>query len=211
MYMLIPWNMELSVFFPYDIIVPEKSRAGQNDQEFTPLRKSLISEKPALRAPKGALAMDRADLIKGLKGLSPSVLRLFSLMPEEKLEWRPVESMRTLLEVANHLAQIPSVDLAILNGAPHAEVQELERALFKTSPAGLGPLWEGGLERLEQFYIALSPGEYAGGIGRAFYGHEATYPEWLLEIITHGYHHRSQLFTYLKILGAPVDMSTLYS
>jgi uncharacterized damage-inducible protein DinB len=149
--------------------------------------------------------------MKGLRGLSPSVLRLFSLLPEKKLNWRPVESMRTLLEVANHLAQIPSVDLAILTGTLHAEVQELERALFKTNPAELGTLWEGGLEKLEQFYSALTPGEYARGIGRAFYGHEATYPEWLLEIITHGYHHRSQLFTYLKILGVPVDMSTLYS
>ncbi|MDQ7825218.1 MAG: hypothetical protein RDV48_20620 [Candidatus Eremiobacteraeota bacterium] len=63
----------------------------------------------------------------------------------------------------------------------------------------------------EQFYGALTPEQYRNGIGRAFYGHEATLPEWLLEIITHGYHHRSQLFTYLKILGSPVDMSTLYS
>jgi len=33
---------------------------------------------------------------------------------------------------------------------------------------------------------------------------------WLLDIITHSYHHRAQLFTYLKQLGLPVDMATLY-
>lgn len=167
--------------------------------------------KCALPYKEGGLNMNKEDLLKGLKSLTPSVLRLFALIPEGRLEWRPAGNMRTLLEVANHLAQIPRVDLTILQGASRAEVQELERTLFQKSPALLPDLWEGGLEELGRFYGALSPIDFESRTGKAFYGHEETLAEWLLEIITHGYHHRSQLFTYLKILGEPVDMSTLYS
>jgi uncharacterized damage-inducible protein DinB len=150
-------------------------------------------------------------MVQGLRELSPSVPRLFSLIPPGNKDWSPGKKMRTLIEVANHLAQIPSIDLTILQGSSETEVQEMERTLFMNNRVDLTSVWEGGLDAIEQFYGTLPTEEYHTRICKAFYGYSATPEKWLLDIITHGYHHRSQLFTYLKILEAPVDMSTLYS
>ena len=42
-------------------------------------------------------------------------------------------------------------------------------------------------------------------------GRSQTYQQWLLETVTHIYHHRAQLHMYLKLKGYPVDTNTLYN
>lgn len=67
------------------------------------------------------------------------------------------------------------------------------------------------MQAAAEYFGSLSPEQFQTQVGKAFYGHAAPMHEWLLEIITHSYHHRAQLFTYLKLLGRPVDMFTLYA
>jgi uncharacterized damage-inducible protein DinB len=86
--------------------------------------------------------MNQQALRKTQSQLNGSLEELFTQIQPDHLQWRPRENMRTLMELANHLAQLPSIDL---------------------------------------------------------------------KIITHAYHDRAQLFTYLKVLGRPVDMFTLYA
>lgn len=154
--------------------------------------------------------MNQAHLLKELGNVGRSVERLLGLLPEDRLDWRPRENMRNLLQLANHLSQVPAVDLAILQGASHEQVQELERRLARSTPGELILVWRNGVDAVGAFYASLSAEQFENQVGKAFYGHEATLSEWLLEIVTHTYHHRAQLFTYLKIMGLPVDMSTLY-
>ena len=154
--------------------------------------------------------MNQQHLLEGLNSVGPSAERLFSLLPADKLEWRPRENMRTLMEVANHLAQVPAIDLFILEGASQEAVQERERELRRAAPAELAAVWRGGVGAVSAFYGGLSDTEFMTREGKAFYGHVAPLWSWLLDIITHSYHHRAQLFTYLKELGLPVDMATLY-
>jgi len=155
--------------------------------------------------------MNQEHLLRELQNVGRSVERLFSLLPADRLEWRPQENMRTLLELANHLAQVPSVDLKILQGAAQPEVQGLERALTRGDAGALTEVWRHGVEAVAAYYGPLTAERFMTETGKAFYGHEATLSEWLLEIITHTYHHRAQLFTYLKLMGLPVDMFTLYA
>jgi uncharacterized damage-inducible protein DinB len=155
--------------------------------------------------------MNQQTMLKALTHLSGSLEELFSQVQPEHLNWRPRENMRTLLELANHLAQIPSVDLKILQGGTEAEVRALEQALYRREPSAWIAVWKDGVDAVSRFYESLTPEAFAHDVARAFYGHAAPLSEWLLEIITHAYHHRAQLFTYLKILGYPVDMFTLYA
>lgn len=155
--------------------------------------------------------MNQEHLLTELHNVGRSVEKLIGLMPAEQLDWRPRENMRTLLELANHLAQVPSVDLKILQGAAQPEVQALEASLCQHSPDEIISVWRNGVSAVESFFRPLSADQFMHQTGKAFYGHEAALHEWLLEIITHTYHHRAQFFTYLKLMGLPVDMFTLYA
>jgi uncharacterized damage-inducible protein DinB len=154
--------------------------------------------------------MHQQDLLKAVTQLNGSLEELFAQIQPDQLDWRPHENMRTVMELANHLAQVPSVDLKIMQGGTEAEVRALEASLRRSSPAELIHVWRSGVGAVAEFYDGLTAEQFSTQVGTAFYGHAMPLSEWLLEIITHGYHHRAQLFTYLKMLGRPVDMFTLY-
>lgn len=154
--------------------------------------------------------MHQHDLLKGLLQLNGSIEELFNQIPSEQQSWRPRENMRSIAELANHLAQVPAIDLRIIQGTPEAQVRAVEAQLQQAEPEELFGVWARGVQSVSEFYAALSPEQFQTQVGKAFYGHEAPLQEWLLEIITHAYHHRAQLFTYLKQMGRPVDMFTLY-
>lgn len=154
--------------------------------------------------------MDQQDLLKALEQLNGSIEELINQIPIDRLDWRPHEKMRTVEELANHLVQIPAIDLQILQGGTQEEVRAMEGHLHQSDPAELLAVWQGGVQAVREFFLPLTPDQFRSQVGKAFYGHEAPLQEWLLEIITHAYHHRAQLFTYLKLLGRPVDMFTLY-
>lgn len=43
-----------------------------------------------------------------------------------------------------------------------------------------------------------------------YHEHSATQAPWFTESVTHMFHHRSQLFTYVKLRGYEVSMFDLY-
>lgn len=154
--------------------------------------------------------MDQQTFLKHLTQLNGSMEALFSEIQPDLTGWRPRDNMRTTMELANHVAQLPHVDLMILRGAAEADVRGLEVTLRRVNPADLVAVWKTGVAAVTEYFTALTPEQFQTQVGKAFYGHEATMPDWLMEIITHAHHHRAQLFTYLKMQGRPVDMFTLY-
>jgi uncharacterized damage-inducible protein DinB len=155
--------------------------------------------------------MNQETLLKVLTQLNGSMEELFAQIQPEHTEWRPRENMRSMLELANHLAQVPTVDLKIMQQGTEQEVRALEVSLHRSNPAELIHVWRSGLGAVVEFYGTLTPEQFDQQMGTAFYGHSAPLSEWLLEIMTHSFHHRAQLFTYLKQVGRPVDMFTLYA
>jgi len=152
----------------------------------------------------------RGLLLDELEWISGNCCRLLGMAKPEHMDWRPQEGMRTLAEVANHLAQIPSVDLRIMKGDSEQEIKDLEQSLMRQQPQQWCEELRGGVITLRHFIETLSLDDYENGSGMAFYGRTQTYANWLLEVVTHMYHHRAQLFMYLKLNGYKVDTSTLY-
>lgn len=152
----------------------------------------------------------RMLLLEELKKITENCCRLMSLAKEVHLDYRPQDGMRSLAELANHLAQVPAIDLTILKGTPEKEVQEAERALNRPDPAGWCEVMREGERELYRYIERLSLDEYENNSGTAFYGRTQTNAQWLLEIITHLYHHRAQFFMYLKLNGYDVSTKTLY-
>jgi len=154
-------------------------------------------------------------LLRELEWITGNVSRLLALVKPDDLDFRPNEKVRSLRELGHHLAQIPAVDLAIMRGLKqeeiHAEEDRLTReAEERALPAGWVGVLGGGAKDLGRFMETLSMHDFEAGSGSAFYGRTQTYAQWLLETITHLYHHRAQFFGYLKQLGYDVASRNLY-
>lgn len=152
----------------------------------------------------------RGLLLNELERVAANSCRLFALIKPEHLGYRPREGMRSLAELGNHLAQVPTVDLRLLQGDDEGQIVELEKQLKREAPEEWIALLKEGAAELSRFIERLSINEFENGSGTAYYGRTQTHAQWLLEIITHLYHHRAQLFMYLKLNGYPVNTRTLY-
>jgi len=155
--------------------------------------------------------MTRDDLIHQLVRVGHSVEGLFRLCPIERLEFVPAEGMRSLLDLGNHFAALPLVDLAILQGNPRQVTDTIEDALHGAGPEEWVEIFERGVRAVGEYFEGLSDEEFEGRATRAHYGTAHPQSVWLLELVNHIYHHRGQLYVYLKLLGIRVDVGHLYT
>lgn len=153
----------------------------------------------------------RMQLLDELGWITANCCRMLEEIPEDAYSFCPQEGMRSLAQLANHLAQVPAVDLAIMQGGKEKEIQDLEASLSRSNPADWVALMREGKDSLYRYMDHLSLDQYENSSGTAFYGRTQTNAQWLLEVITHLYHHRSQLYLYLKLCGCDVKASSLYS
>lgn len=118
---------------------------------------------------------------------------------------------RTLGELVNHLVQIPAIDLAILKEQSEEEVHILEATLQADTAEDLKRTMTEGFAALRKYFAELDEDVLLNRTSKAFYAEEgATQARWLVEILTHMFHHRAQVFTYLKTFGLAIDMFDLY-
>jgi uncharacterized damage-inducible protein DinB len=150
-------------------------------------------------------------LLEEMELLVRTTKQLLARVKPEHWEFRPHESMRTLEEVATHLAQIPAIDLAILQEQDEVAVRILEKELTPDDPSRLPEVMEDGFSRLKAYMVSLPEEEFTGKKTRAFYSEKpVSQAKWLIEIVSHTAHHRAQLFDYLKQLNYDVNMFDLY-
>lgn len=139
--------------------------------------------------------------------------RLISRIDSEQWEFRPSERMRTLRELVQHLAAIPDVDVAISKEATEPEIRNLEKEYkaLGSDHSALSDAMQRGLEQLKLHYGSMLDEEFLNHRTKPFYvDHEQLQSKWLVETTTHFFHHRSQLYQYLKQLGHDVNMMDLY-
>lgn len=126
-------------------------------------------------------------------------------------DFRPAENMRSFLELANHLVQVPHIDLAILQEKTEEEVRQLEKKLSAENITELTHVLEEGYHLVKSYFLSLSEEDFLRKESKAFYAEKGvTQAKWLVEIVTHAFHHRAQLFTYLKQTKHEVNMFDLY-
>lgn len=137
---------------------------------------------------------------------------LVSRITPEQWDYRPKENMRTLLELTHHLVMLPATDLAILQEKQGPEFEKIEGDIKPvTDPERLGELMQQSYEALRQYMLSLSEEDFLHKATKPFYADISNVQvKWLIEIVTHLFHHRAQLFNYLKELGHDVNMFSLY-
>ncbi len=130
----------------------------------------------------------------------------------EEWSYRPKENMRTLLELVRHLASVPASDLAIMQERSQPEVDVVEKSADSlTDPDELAQRLRSNYEALRAYMESLSEDELLNKSTKAFYAdHGMVQIKWLIETVTHTFHHRAQLYNYLKQLGHELHFVMLY-
>ncbi|MFX1319173.1 MAG: DinB family protein [Promethearchaeota archaeon] len=130
------------------------------------------------------------------------------------MKYTPKEGMRPLSELANHLAQIPLLDPSMyaheIKDVEQARVREKE--LNRTKLADILALFDKGIKSVKTRFADMSEKEFFAKTLKPFYeqGPEKNWAYFMPEFITHMAMHKMQLWMYLKLAGAKVDMMTYY-
>jgi hypothetical protein len=143
-------------------------------------------------------------------------VKLISLVPAGKLDWRPYPGdFMTLGQLLHHLSGCPGGILMALRNAfppPEAFGRFLQEDLKRTKSAEDAESWLfRGWGETKTALTALRPVEFEGLMVTVPWG--PPIPMWraCLGMAEHWLNHKYQLFFYLKLMGQPVNTMTLYA
>ncbi|MBO1514537.1 DinB family protein [Metabacillus bambusae] len=141
-------------------------------------------------------------------------INLIQKIEDSQWNYRPKENMRSLVELVHHLVSIPLSDLTcLLEEKSEKEYRKIELDIEEIrDPEKLGTQMQHNFEKLKDYILALSDEDLMNKITKPFYFEQGGHIQikWLIEIVTHTYHHRAQLFNYLKQLDHDINMFDLY-
>lgn len=155
----------------------------------------------------------RDHLLKELELGVRTGASLIRLIRPEDWAYRPQDNMRSLTELVHHFVQITASDLAIMQEKSESEVGEVENRLSGMQDVEKveAALW-GNFEAYKDYIVSLSEEDYLTRSTKAFYmEHGHLQAQWQIETLTHVFHHRSQLYNYLKKLGHELNFFMLYA
>ena len=129
--------------------------------------------------------------------------RLFGVIPEDKLDWRPHPKAKTLGELAMHIAQIPR-GVAELADMDVAEVPNLLPDPKFSTRAELLSAFAESLEKGKAI-VGATDDSRAMAEWKLVKGDKVVLAMpraafWRAILLNHNYHHRGQLSTYLRQL-----------
>jgi len=142
-----------------------------------------------------------------------TTIKLIEKIGDDQRDFRPHDSMWSLIELVRHLVQVPALELAILQEKNKEDVRNLTKTIMHLREvASLSDVVYSGFQELKMHMKTLDETDFLYKGTAPFFAKDqpAVQVKWLIEIMTHIYHHRGQMFTYMKQLGIPVTMYDLY-
>lgn len=137
--------------------------------------------------------------------------RLFNVIPDDKLGWRPHPKARSLGELAMHIATIPASVAEIADG------DTKEAGTFPVDPEATSreqilAIFAENLEKGKQIVAATDDTKAMSDWSLTKDGNTLmTMPRagfWRMVLLNHNYHHRGQLSAYLRELD--VELPSIY-
>jgi hypothetical protein len=140
---------------------------------------------------------------------------LIRMVPADKLDWKPGPSFLTIGQVLHHISYGLGMEVQTLVTGKWPSAEEMEASMKAENFPSCGV--EEALNRLEQDKTALhkalgdlSEQDFSEKIVSVPWGWQAKFEIMVLSFREHFTNHKMQLFTYLKLLGLPVNTATLY-
>ncbi|NHJ03835.1 MAG: hypothetical protein EAX90_03360 [Candidatus Heimdallarchaeota archaeon] len=130
-------------------------------------------------------------------------------------DFKLTEKTRTLIELVNHIAQIPRIDIGIYSGEldsgekTHAMEVKLSRKKFDD----ILKIFDDGCNFLEKYFSNMTDEDFLVETLKAFYEQDSKSHAWtyyLAKLITHMVLHKGILWAYLKAADLNVNMFTYY-
>jgi len=140
---------------------------------------------------------------------------LLRLVPADKLDWKPGSTFMSLGQLICHLSGGIGSDLRVLITGGWPSGEEMEKAMkLENMPAcgieeALGKL-ERDKTTLREVLSGITEKDFANKVVSVPWGWQSKMERMALDFLQHFVNHKMQLFTYLKLLGLPVNTSTLY-
>lgn len=139
---------------------------------------------------------------------------VLSAAKDTDLSFTPKDEMRPLIDLTNHLVQIPIIDFKFFTKEFESfeQVREMEKELRQDTIKKMLTVYDQGIESIKKHISKLSDEQALENNMKAFYqdGPDKNWAHYLSEITTHLAMHKMQLWMYLKLAGAPVSMWTYY-
>ncbi len=139
---------------------------------------------------------------------------VLNVIQDSDLKFTPGKDLRPLLDLANHLAQVPLIDPSLFDGElndvekARAREKELNRSTVKEILA----VFDEGVAAIQKRFLSMKETEFFAEALKPFYdsGPAKSWANFLPDIITHIAMHKMQIWMYLKLAGASVNMMTYY-
>jgi hypothetical protein len=142
----------------------------------------------------------RGLLLAELERIARSSCHVLRELHPDDFGFQPTPDLRTALELANQLGQLVILDLKLITGATADELKVLEDELWRESADDWCGHLRHGVEQVQRYMEELTFDAFENGSATAYYGRTQTNAKWLLDIISRLYHHRAQLYFYLRLL-----------
>lgn len=141
-------------------------------------------------------------------------LFVLKVASETDLGFKPREDMRNLGALANHLAQIPSLDPSMYMreiDSPE-KAQEWEKQLKRETIDEMVKVFQKGIEDVNGMFKSMTDTDFLEKKLKPFYsdGESKAWDYYFPEMIAHIAMHKMQLWMYLKLAGEDVNMMTYY-
>ncbi|MEI3892655.1 MULTISPECIES: DinB family protein [Bacillus] len=123
-------------------------------------------------------------------------IQMLNQYNEDDLKIQPIHSKRSVFEICAHLSLICHADLLILNGITEKELHTFYLEHTPETIAYMQQIMIEGYNLLPKTFLSYSKEELAE-VMTAYWGISYSRFEWLLEILSHFYHHRGQVHILL--------------
>lgn len=132
----------------------------------------------------------------------------------QDFSFSPKEGMKPLKDLINHLAQIPSLDFGLykMDIENIEQAQKMEKDLNRETIDEMLEVFEKGINKVVEYFKVMTDNEFLEEKLTPCYmkGPPKAWAYYLSEMTRHLAMHKMQLWMYLKLAGAPVDMMTYY-
>lgn len=141
--------------------------------------------------------------------------KLIGMVPADRLDWRPGPTFMSLGQVICHLGLGLGGAIELLLNGNWPQGEEMEKGMKLENlpscgvPEALEKL-EKDKEVLRKALEGVSEEDFANRVVTVPWGMKGTVERMSIAFLEHFTNHKMQLFTYLKLLGQPVNTETLY-
>ena len=149
-----------------------------------------------------------------LQSIEPAE-KLIGMVPADKLNWKPGPTFMSTGQVICHLSDGVGGGLEMLVSGKWPSMEEMEAGMKLENMPTCGV--QEALTKLEKdkktlraTLDALSEGDFTNRVVSVPWGWKDKMEIISVAFLGHFNNHKMQLFTYLKLLGLPVNTETLY-